>query len=112
MSRITTHVLDVARGKPAAGVAVTLAAKADGSWRELATSSTDEEGRAKYLLPEGPPPPAGTYRLRFETGPYFEGLGTTPFFPYVEVVFIVQPGQHYHVPLLLSPFGYSTYRGT
>lgn len=111
VSQITTHVLDTASGRPAAGVAVGLYANDDDGWNLLATASTDADGRVKDLGPAELP--AGTYRLNFDTGSYYEGLGTETFFPEVDLVFAVTgPGEHYHVPLLLSPFGYSTYRGS
>ncbi|MFQ5680085.1 MAG: hydroxyisourate hydrolase [Gemmatimonadota bacterium] len=122
MSGITTHVLDTAAGRPAAGVAVTLERRAaDGGWRELARARTDEDGRTGELLPgdalAGAPresePGFGEYRLRFEVGEYYGRRGEATFYPYVEIVFrIADPAQHYHVPLLLSPFGYTTYRGS
>ena len=102
MTRITTHLLDTAAGHPAAGVTVTLAAAApDGGWLALAEAVTDSDGRVDSLPDVGP----GDCRLRFATG--------TPFFPEVVVTFTVQPGrEHLHVPLLLSPYGYSVYRGS
>ena len=103
MSQVSTHVLDTAAGRPAAGVPVTLES-ADGV---VATASTDADGRVPDLGPERLAP--GTYRLRFDTGAYAEGAG---FFPEVVVAFVVQGEAHLHVPLLLSPFGYSTYRGS
>jgi 5-hydroxyisourate hydrolase len=111
---ITTHVLDTARGCPAAGVKVRLERLAsDGSATLLAHSSTDGDGRCRRLLPEGHPAEAGSYRLTFETGAYLEAQGIEPFFPAVAILFrVAAEGEHYHVPLLLSPFGYSTYRGS
>ncbi len=102
MTRITTHVLDTAAGVPAAGLRVTLAAaQADGDWRELAEAVTDSDGRIGSLPDVG----SGNWRLVFETG--------TPFFPEVVVTFAVAAGrEHLHVPLLLSPYGYSVYRGS
>jgi 5-hydroxyisourate hydrolase len=111
MSGISTHVLDTARGKPAAGVAVTLEAVAADGWRELARGSTDADGRVAALLPDGVPS-AGEYRLRFATADYFRGQGTTAFYPEVVVHVRLEPSMKYHLPLLLSPFGYSTYRGS
>ena len=113
MSGLSTHVLDTARGRPAAGVGVVLEIGPVGSWRELARSRTDGDGRCAHLLPSGTPLERTTYRLTFETGPYFAGQGAAGFYPEVSVVFEVHaPSEHYHVPLLLSPFGYSTYRGS
>jgi len=113
MTGITTHVLDTARGGPAPGVAVSLAGRAtsgDG-WTEVARATTDADGRVANLLPEKGRTPGGTYRLRFEVGAYFAAQGIRAFYPYVEVVFTMQDDRHHHVPLLISPFGYSTYRG-
>lgn len=113
MSAITTHVLDTTRGIPAAGVAVSLEILVGGDWRPLGSSTTDGDGRCPALLPPGEAPVRGTYRLRFETGAYFALRGTRAFHPQIEVVFLVDdPAQHHHVPLLLSPFGYTTYRGS
>jgi 5-hydroxyisourate hydrolase len=102
LNRITTHVLDLAGGRPRAGVAVQLARRDVGGWRPLAEAMTDEDGRVRDW-PGAPEPTAGDYRLTFATG---------GFFPEVSVVFRVgDAGGHHHVPLLLSPFGYTTYRG-
>ena len=112
MSPITTHVLDTSCGRPAAGVPVVLEIQAGASWTELARGTTDADGRAADLLPGGSLDKA-IYRLRFDTASYFRSQGVTGFYPYVAIVFEVrEPGQHHHVPLLLSPFGYSTYRGS
>ena len=107
---LTTHVLDTAHGSPAAGVEVTLC---DAAGNEITRGTTNADGRlSDPLLPEGGLE-AATYRMRFDTGAYFAASGTAGFYPYVEVVFtITAPAEHYHVPLLLSPFGYSTYRGS
>jgi 5-hydroxyisourate hydrolase len=111
-SPITTHVLDIALGKPASGVPVTLARMMDGTFVELATGSTNADGRVADLLPAGSLV-RGTYRISFLLTPYFEASGRTSFYPHVDIVFSVDaPTEHYHVPLLLSPFGYSTYRGS
>ncbi|MEV1051991.1 hydroxyisourate hydrolase [Streptomyces sp. NPDC049887] len=121
---VSTHILDTSAGRPAEGVAVSLSARegAGGEWTALGGSATDADGRCKDLpaLPEGT-----TYvRLDFETGPYFakkqaEAQQDAPanrdsgaFFPEVAITFAVVPGEHYHVPLLLNPFGYSVYRGS
>lgn len=109
-SPITTHVLDTALGRPAAGVGVRLV-RVDGEI-ELASGTTDDDGRVADLLAPGSLEP-GTYRMVFATGPYLEATGREVFYPEVAVVFtITRPGEHYHIPLLLSPFGYSTYRGS
>lgn len=112
MSRITTHVLDTAKGRPAVGIRVTLEAQTDdGGWTTVGRGHTDADGRAADLF--NGDTSARTYRLTFETAAYFAILGVNGFFPIVEIVFEIRdPSQHYHVPLLLSPYGYSTYRGS
>jgi 5-hydroxyisourate hydrolase len=109
MSPITTHVLDTAAGRPAAGIGVTLEFFAEGqqSWTKLGQAKTDSDGRIRDLLPENHALMAGFYRLRFDT------VAVSAFFPQVSIQFrIIDRAQHYHVPLLLSPYGYSTYRGS
>jgi 5-hydroxyisourate hydrolase len=114
MSPITTHVLDTARGRPAQGVPIALELYIeDDRWKRLGHGATDSDGRFKGLLPDDHALVVGTYRIVFDTGAYFRAQGVDGFYPEVTVVFeLRQPGQHYHVPLLLSPFGYSTYRGS
>ena len=114
MSAITTHVLDTARGRAASGVHVLLDRRGDaGEWQSISRGSTDLDGRLRTLYPDGQPLAPGVYRLTFDTASYFEAQGVTAFYPEVSVVFETAPGEkHYHVPLLLSPFGFSTYRGT
>ena len=114
MSGITTHVLDTAAGRPARGVPVRLEVQSGGrGWVTLAERATDADGRVRDLLAEGSKLDAGTYRITFGTGAYFEAQGQATFFPEATVVFEVrEPSQHHHVPLLLSPYGYSTYRGS
>ena len=115
---ISTHVLDTARGRPAAGVPVTLhLVLAPGEpatrGREVARGATDADGRIRELVAPGASLDAGTYSLRFDTAVYFASVGIEAFYPEVSVVFVVRDTtQHYHVPLLLSPYGYSTYRGS
>ena len=116
MGRLTTHVLDTARGRPAAGLALSLFRDADGR-RELARGVTNDDGRCDGPLLEGDALTAGLYELVFETGDYFDALGLDlpepKFLDHVVIRFgIADPAAHYHVPLLLSPFGYSTYRGS
>ncbi|GAB3111948.1 hydroxyisourate hydrolase [Aestuariicella hydrocarbonica] len=112
MSQITTHVLDTSLGTPAEGIDITLAQLRGDDWFTLGTGTTNSDGRLPGLCPEGPLP-AGTYRMHFATAVYFQRQGCAVFYPYVDVVFCLDDsGQHYHVPLLLSPFGYSTYRGS
>src|SRR5216117_501433 len=114
MSRITTHVLYTARGFPAVGLKVVLESlTAAKEWKELGRGETDTEGRISDLLHDNTMLPAGTYRLTFLTAAYFRSVGAEGFYPFVPVVFeLKDPAAHYHVPLLLSPFGFSTYRGS
>ena len=101
---ITTHVLDTASGRPASGIAVTLEIDAGGTWEHIGHGITDSDGRLRTLT-DTFEMRAAVYRITFVT--------KTPFFPYVSIVFRIEdPAQHYHVPLLLSPYGYSTYRGS
>ena len=114
MSAITTHVLDTARGLPAAGVPVLLESRGgSGDWQAVGRGETDADGRVRTLYPADTPLTPGLYRLKFDTGHYFGSQDVPAFYPEVVVVFEASPGEeHYHVPLLLSPFGFSTYRGT
>jgi len=110
---ITTHVLDTARGGPAVGMTVILELRHASEWSPIGRGTTDERGRVTSLTTDKEIAP-GTYRLTFDTGTYHrdQGIGM-PFFPEAKITFYVRdPYEHYHVPLLLSPFGYSTYRGT
>ncbi|MFI6867946.1 hydroxyisourate hydrolase [Nocardia sp. NPDC050406] len=106
MSSLSTHVLDATRGAPATEVRVLLF---DAAGTELASAVTDADGRIAGL---GGELAAGLYRLRFDTGPYFAGQGMETFYPEVTVAFTIAEPRHYHVPILLSPFAYSTYRGS
>ncbi|MGC2332237.1 MAG: hydroxyisourate hydrolase [Candidatus Acidiferrales bacterium] len=112
MSEITTHVLDTSLGCPAASVPVMLEAREGAAgWKQLGRGSTDADGRLRDLAPQ--PLPAGTYRLTFDTRAYFESRHSASFYPEVAIVFEVRDaGAKYHVPLLISPYGYSTYRGS
>ena len=114
MSGITTHVLDTSIGKPAAGIPVALERNTHSAgWQAVGEGITDIDGRLTGLLPAGEAFSAGHYRLIFETGPYFEQKDINCFFPRVTITFVVKNTQeHHHVPLLVSPFGYSTYRGS
>ena len=109
MSSVSTHVLDTALGKPAAGIHAILEVQAHPDhWTALGDMSTDADGRIKSFVPPDASLLPGIYRLRFDTGAYQLG-----FYPEVIIAFLIDsPEQHYHVPLLLSPFGYSTYRGS
>jgi hydroxyisourate hydrolase len=111
VSHVTTHILDTAAGKPAAGVAVELYARDGEAWSQIGSGTTDADGRVKDLGPERLE--SGSYRLQFATGAYFAGIGQETFFPEVSLTFTVNENEeHYHVPLLLSPFAFSTYRGS
>jgi len=110
---ITTHILDMSRGKPASGVAVVLEAKGAGGWQVLGRGVTDEDGRIRGLLNDDFVLTPGAYRLIFQTGDYFAAQQIETFYTEVTISFNVRDAaEHYHVPLLLSPFGYSTYRGS
>jgi 5-hydroxyisourate hydrolase len=112
-SPITTHVLDITKGKPAAGVRVGLEIqRADGMWEELGRGVTNSDGRCGELLSEDFNLAVGAYRLTFLTGDYYRLMNVESFYPRIVVEFVVANGGHYHVPVLLSPFGYSTYRGS
>ncbi len=113
MTSISTHVLDTALGRPASGVGVRLERLGrDGEWRVAGSGTTDADGRVADLLPAEAGAGPGAYRLTFATGEYFQAAGRTAFYPGVTVEFTVREATHHHVPLLLSPFGYSTYRGS
>ena len=113
MSGITTHVLDTSRGRPAAGVPVALETRSEGVWQVIGRGATDADGRLRDLLPADYVLDAGDYRLTFGAGAYFEAEGVEGFYTEVVVSFVVRDAAaHYHVPLLLSPYGYSTYRGS
>ncbi len=113
MSLMTTHVLDTARGRPAGGVPVTLERRRQsGAFLEIGGGETDSDGRLRAPLHDGHIE-VGVYRLTFDSGAYFRAQGVETFYPSVSVLFEIRdPAQHYHVPLLLSPYGYSTYRGS
>jgi len=110
-SHLTTHVLDAAAGRPAAGIDVLLERRDGAGWAEIASGTTDDDGRIGDLGPERLQ--TGTYRLTFAVADYFAATGTPTFYPEITVTFAVDADQqHYHVPVLLSPFAYSTYRGS
>jgi len=115
---ISTHILDTALGRPAANVPVSLARWQEGEWIVLSESKTDADGRARQLLPEGAKLNPGLYRVRFEAAAYYEAQRLTGLYPYVEIAFEVRGAgeaageQHYHIPLLLTANGYTTYRGS
>jgi 5-hydroxyisourate hydrolase len=112
MKSVSTHVLDIHRGRPAQGVPVTLDRREGDSFVRVKQATTDADGRVKELVPEGQLA-AGTYRITFDTGAYFAAQGIEGFYPEASVVFVIRDAAaHYHVPLLLSAHGYSTYRGS
>jgi 5-hydroxyisourate hydrolase len=112
MSQITTHVLDTSLGRPAAGVPVTLEIQKTGGWQEISRGATDADGRLRHLLEPGALA-AGIYRLTFEAHAYFHARKIRGLYPQITIVFQVEDAkEHYHIPLLLSPYGYSTYRGS
>jgi len=112
MSQLTTHILDTTKGRPAAGVTTALYEPSGDNWHEIARGTTNADGRITDLLPHERRLAAGVYKLKFFTREYFERDGTAGFYPFVEICFTVADDGHYHVPLLLNPFGYSTYRGS
>ncbi|HKH62697.1 MAG TPA: hydroxyisourate hydrolase [Flavitalea sp.] len=112
MSQVTTHILDTTRGKPASGVPIIFYSGQDNEWTEITRGMTNEDGRIADLLQHDVVLKKGTYKLRFETKGYFDRISIPTFYPYIEIIFAIQSGEHYHVPLLLNPFGYSTYRGS
>jgi 5-hydroxyisourate hydrolase len=113
MSSLSTHVLDAVSGAPAAGMAVSLEQRRDGTWSSLGGGVTDDDGRIRELAPSDLAP--GTYRLTFDVDGSTAGRspdGSPGFYPEVSIVFRITEERHHHVPLLLSPFAYSTYRGS
>ena len=112
MSQITTHILDTSRGIPAKMVTVVLFEKVGEEWIEVSMGITNNDGRISNLIREGDILPFGIYKLKFETKAYFKALGIRAFYPMVEIIFEISSAEHYHVPLLLNPYGYSTYRGS
>jgi len=112
MSSITTHVLDTAQGRPAVGIPVSLHVQVGDAWKQVGRGITNRDGRIAELIPAGELR-SGRYRLTFDTSAYLTRSASPAFFPEIFIVFeIHDAAQHYHVPLLLSPYGYSTYRGS
>jgi 5-hydroxyisourate hydrolase len=112
MSQITTHVLDTSIGKPAKGIRIDLEEQSGNDWKLLGSGTTNEDGRISDLLAKDFKLEFGIYRMTFEVKPYFEKQNVVSFYPIVTIQFEVREDRHYHVPLLLNPFGYSTYRGS
>jgi len=112
MSRITTHILDTSKGIPAEGVSIILYGGENDEWTELARRKTNADGRITDLLNKDDLLHFGIYKMRFETKDYFDKNMIQTFYPYVEIIFEIESDQRYHIPLLLNPFGYSTYRGS
>ena len=112
MSQLTTHILDTGKGKPAAGIAVYLYQQHPEEWKEITIGTTNKDGRVPDLLNKDAVLEPGIYKMRFETKDYFDKLGIQTFYPFIEIIFTITGNEHYHVPLLLNPFGYSTYRGS
>ncbi len=110
--RLSSHILDIDAGVPASGVKITLEKmNPDSTWSFVDQKTTDENGRVKDFLEEGTDDSNGIYRLTYHVKPYFERKGIETFYPFIEVAFEISGDKHYHVPITLSPFGYSTYRG-
>lgn len=111
--QLSSHILDIHVGKPASGVKITLSRQeASGHWVEIEERMTDENGRVKDFLESKPTGNEGVYKLTYHVAPYFESQGQDSFYPFIEVVFQIKDDAHYHVPITLSPYGYSTYRGS
>ncbi len=112
MSQLTTHILDTSIGQPARGVAVALEQNNSGDWKKIAEGITNADGRISDLLVSGNVLDTGNYRLTFDSASYFKNQNKKTFYPKVCIEFEITDNSHYHVPLLLNPFGYSTYRGS
>lgn len=112
MSQVTTHVLDTAAGKPGKGISIRLMKNENNKWLAIAEGVTNADGRIPDLLPDSKILSAGDYKIIFNTGEYYGKQKIKTFYPAVEILFTVFDDSHYHVPLLISPFGYSTYRGS
>ncbi len=113
MTQITSHILDTSAGRPAAGVPISLLQRQGDGWVLLGSGSTNDDGRVADFTGTDDVLAAGTYKLTFYLSDYYASHKQSSFYPFVDVVFEIEgDGQHYHVPLLLNPFGYSTYRGS
>lgn len=110
--QLSSHILDINRGIPASGVTISLfRMTAENAWILIDEKQTDENGRVKEFLEEDGTDHRGIYKLVYQVKPYFLSLGQDSFYPFIEVVFEIKDNRHYHVPITLSPYGYSTYRG-
>ena len=112
MSQLTTHILDTTKGKPAPGVAILLFQQHSDGWKQLTIGTTNADGRIPNLLQKDIILEPGVYKMKFETQPYFQHQAIKTFYPFIEIIFNIDSINHYHIPLLLNPFGYSTYRGS
>ena len=112
MSQVTTHILDTTIGRPAYGVTIKLMENIGGDWIEKASGITNKDGRINDLLDADEVLSFATYKMVFDTKHYFEAHKIEVFYPTVEIIFKIHSTEHYHIPLLLNPFGYSTYRGS
>jgi 5-hydroxyisourate hydrolase len=113
MTQITSHILDTSVGKPAEGVLITLMQQEGDDWQVLGSGETNADGRVADFKYDKGKLPGGVYKLNFALSDYYSAMKRSSFYPFVDVVFeIDSDGQHYHVPLLLNPYGYSTYRGS
>jgi len=112
VSQITTHILDTTKGKPAEGITIVLYKGENDQWEEIARGKTNGDGRITDLLAKDRVLEKRIYKMRFETKDYFDKQAIPTFYPYVEIIFDIQSNEHYHIPLLLNPFGYTTYRGS
>ncbi|WP_413997924.1 hydroxyisourate hydrolase [Flavobacterium sp. W1B] len=110
--QLSSHILDISRGLPVANVLIKLEKQtANGSWEFIAKNETDKNGRVQNFLPYAKTENKGIFKLTYFTEPYFNNLKQDSFYPFIEVVFQIKDDKHYHVPITLSPYGYSTYRG-
>ena len=114
MTRVSTHVLDTSLGKPARDMAVRFERhESSGQWEAVGAARTDQDGRCSQLMPESATLLPGIYRLTFDTAGYHKSLGASGLYPIVQITFSVRDGEtNFHIPLLLSPHGYTTYRGS
>lgn len=112
MSQLTSHVLDTMSGKPAKNITSVLYYGENDAWTEIRRGVTNDDGRIKDMFTADEKLSHGIYKMRFETKDYFDRMQTKTFYPYVEIVFEIDSAEHYHIPLLLSAYGYTTYRGS